>query len=44
LICVSVSSVAQSQAEKELLKTADKQFDAAEFLAALPAYRQLLSI
>jgi hypothetical protein len=35
---------AQSQAEKTLLKNASKQFEAKEFLAALPSYSQLLSI
>ncbi len=34
----------QSQAEKTLLKNATKQFEAKEFLVALPAYSQLLSI
>lgn len=43
-LLASLLGNAQSQAEKTLLKTASKQFEAQEFLAALPSYSQLLSI
>ncbi len=43
-LLVELVGYGQTQAEKELLKAAEKQFEAEEFLDALPAYRQLISI
>jgi hypothetical protein len=44
LMLVWSFTTAQTQAEKDLLKTAEKQFESQEFLQALPSYRQLVSI
>ncbi|NNC82815.1 MAG: hypothetical protein HKN79_04495, partial [Flavobacteriales bacterium] len=43
LVC-SVLLIGQSQAEKDLLKSAEKKFEEGRFLEVLPDYRQLVSI